>query len=78
MSKKIPNFEKSLEELEVIVQALEDGDLSLEDSLKTFERGIALTRSCQNALEDAEQRVSILLEKNGETRSEAFDTTDLD
>lgn len=71
--KKTPNFESSLEELEDIVQALENGDLSLEESLKTFERGIKLTRKCQSALEEAEQRVSILLEQNGETESQPFE-----
>lgn len=75
-SKKAPNFEKSLEELEGIVHALEDGELSLEESLKTFERGINLTRQCQSALEDAEQRVNVLIEENGETRTEPFESED--
>ena len=72
--KKAPNFEKSLEELESIVSALENGDLDLEASLKTFESGIKLTRNCQQALRDAEQKVHILLEEDGETKSEPFDT----
>ena len=71
--KKSPNFEKSLEELESIVTALENGDLDLEESLKTFEAGIKLTRNCQQALKDAEQKVSILLEEDGEVKSEPFD-----
>lgn len=75
-SKKAPNFEKSLEELEGIVHALEDGELSLEESLKTFERGINLTRQCQSALEDAEQRVNVLIEENDETRTEPFESED--
>ncbi len=54
------NFEKSLAELEQLVETMEKGDLSLEESLKNFERGVALTRACQKALEQAEQRVQIL------------------
>jgi exodeoxyribonuclease VII small subunit len=61
MSKKAtPNFEKSLQELETLVERLERGDLSLEESLKQYERGIALTRLCQQALSEAEQKVEIL------------------
>lgn len=60
-----PDFEKSLAELEEIVAGMERGDLSLEESLKQFERGIALTRSCQKALQQAEQKVEILLKKSG-------------
>ncbi|AOV17511.1 exodeoxyribonuclease VII small subunit [Acidihalobacter aeolianus] len=55
-SKKI-DFEKTLAELEALVERMEQGELSLEDSLKEFERGIALTRGCQQALADAELRV---------------------
>ncbi|MCP3869562.1 MAG: exodeoxyribonuclease VII small subunit [Gammaproteobacteria bacterium] len=55
-----PSFESSLTELESLVETLEQGDLSLEDSLKTFERGIQLTRSCQNALKQAEQKILTL------------------
>ncbi len=71
--KDSPNFEATLSELEGIVQSLETGDLSLEDSLSTFERGIALTRQCQTALQDAEQRVSILMEQDGEQVETPFD-----
>jgi len=77
-SKKTPDFETSIAELETLVQALESGDLSLEDSLKTFERGIKLTRSCQSALQEAEQRVSILIDKDGEHVAQDFDTSSLD
>ncbi|MCW8929275.1 MAG: exodeoxyribonuclease VII small subunit [Gammaproteobacteria bacterium] len=56
------NFESSLNELEKLVDALENGDLSLEQSLQDFERGIHLTRACQSALTDAQQKVQILLE----------------
>ncbi len=58
------NFEASLNELEKLVGALESGDLNLEQSLQDFERGIHLTRSCQSALTDAQQKVKILLENN--------------
>ena len=57
-------FEATLAELDSIVEQLENGDLPLEDSLKYFERGISLAREGQSKLTQAEQRVSILLEKN--------------
>lgn len=60
-----PDFEKALTELEQIVERMEQGELSLDESLKQFERGIALTRSCQSALQQAEQKVEILLRKSG-------------
>ena len=55
------DFEKSLTELEQLVNLMEQGDLSLEESLKHFERGVVLTRACQKALAEAEQKVQILL-----------------
>ena len=61
------NFEKALENLEEIVSSMESGELTLEDSLKAFETGIKLTRECQTALKDAEQKVRVLLNENGET-----------
>ena len=64
-SKSRPNFEASLKELEELVERLERGDQSLESSLKDFERGVELTRNCQTALQDAEQRVEQLIEKGG-------------
>lgn len=60
-----PDFERSLAELEAIVEKLEQGDLSLDESLQQFERGVQLTRSCQQALKQAEQKVEILLRKSG-------------
>lgn len=63
--KKKPGFEQSLNELQTLVERLESGDLSLEESLSTFEQGISLTRECQSALQDAEQRIHVLLEQNG-------------
>jgi exodeoxyribonuclease VII small subunit len=59
------DFERSLAELEAIVEKLEEGDLSLDDSLRHFERGVQLTRSCQNALKQAEQKVEMLLKRSG-------------
>lgn len=58
------DFEKSLRELEQLVEAMERGDLTLEESLKRFERGIALTRACQQALAKAEQKVQILTQNS--------------
>ena len=68
------NFEEALEELERLVSAMEEGELSLEDSMKAFEKGIKLTRECQTALQKAEQKVQILLNESGETQ--AFDVKD--
>lgn len=68
-----PDFEKSLEELETLVARLEEGDLPLEDALAQFERGIGLTRQCQKALADAEQKVEILVEKSGQLDAEPFE-----
>ena len=65
-------FESSMEELEKLVEQMEQGDISLEESLKAFERGIKLTRTCQQALQEAEQKVQILLEKNGQHTLEPF------
>lgn len=59
------DFERSLAELEAIVDKLEQGELSLDDSLRHFERGVQLTRSCQNALKQAEQKVEMLLKRSG-------------
>ncbi|MDP7537580.1 MAG: exodeoxyribonuclease VII small subunit [Methylococcales bacterium] len=71
--KNITQFEETLGALEVLVEQLEKGDLSLEESLKSFEQGVKLTRACQTALQDAEQKVQILLEKNGTEQLEKFD-----
>jgi exodeoxyribonuclease VII small subunit len=79
MAKKIPektDFETSLKELESLVETMEKGDLSLEDSLGHFERGVQLSRACQQALKDAEQKVEILMKKSGHDAIEAFDSED--
>ncbi|MCM2321181.1 MAG: exodeoxyribonuclease VII small subunit [Pseudomonas sp.] len=65
--KAAPDFEQSLTELQTLVERLESGELSLEDSLAAFEQGIRLTRECQGALSQAEQKVQILLGESGET-----------
>lgn len=70
------NFEKSLEELEKLVERMEKGELSLEDSLQCFESGIELARTCQAALRMAEQKVEKLIERNGQTESVPFDEQD--
>ena len=58
------DFESALKELENLVSKMEDGELSLDDSLKAFERGIELTRSCQSSLEKAELRIQMLTEND--------------
>jgi len=73
---KAPDFEKALAELETVVERLEKGDLSLENSLKNFVRGVALARSCQSALNNAQQRVEKLIEENGQLSFEPFDKPD--
>lgn len=60
-TKKTPNLEKAMGELEQIVEQLEEGELTLEKSLAQFEKGVKLSRECQQALTDAEQKVQILL-----------------
>ena len=67
------HFEQSLQELEKLVERMEKGDLSLEESLKDFERGVALTRSCQEALKTAEQKVQQLIQQNGKSLLAPFD-----
>lgn len=75
MAKKsaLPDFEAALTELEKIIEKMESGEQTLEDSLKSFQRGIELTRTCQQGLKEAEQRVEKLLAENGEARIEPLD-----
>ena len=70
------DFESTIAELENLVNELEQGDISLEDSLKKFERGIELTRTCQKALQEAEQKVKMLVEKNNADGLVDVDTED--
>jgi len=67
-------FEKSLKELEQLVEKMEQGDIGLEESLKHFEKGVQLTKACQKALQEAEQKVNILLEKNGQLELAKFES----
>lgn len=67
------NFEKALQELEQLVEKMESGNPGLEESLKYFERGVALTRSCQQALAQAEQKIQILLQQDGKEELQNFD-----
>ncbi|MBK5965483.1 exodeoxyribonuclease VII small subunit [Thiocystis minor] len=71
-----PSFEQALNELESVVDALEKGEMTLEDSLAAFERGIGLTRVCQQALDTAEQRVRILTDARPEAEPEPFEPHD--
>lgn len=66
------NFEEALGNLETLVESMEQGDLSLEESLKAFEQGIRLTRECQQALEQAEQKVELLVKAGDLPQSEPF------
>ena len=76
-AKKTINLEKSLADLEALVEELESGDLPLEQAMKKFEDGIKLTRSCQAALKEAEQRVEILLaNEGGDASLETFQPDD--
>lgn len=71
--KVAPDFEQSLTDLQQLVERLESGELSLEDSLSCFEQGIRLTRDCQAALGQAEQKVQLLLERDGELQQVPFE-----
>ena len=77
MSKKeprTPDFEQALAELEAVVERLEHGELPLEQALTQFERGMALARSCQDALKQAEQKVEILLARSMQAEPVTIET----
>jgi len=74
MAKTTFHFEQSLAELESLVERMESGEMSLEDSLKAFEQGIKYTRDCQNALAKAEQKVQLLLQKNDQMEAQPFNS----
>lgn len=78
MSKKnsMPDFEAALAELERLVEKMESGDQSLEDALQSFQRGIELTRTCQQALKNAEQRVERLVKSNDRLVTETLDVNE--
>ena len=71
--KKAIDFEQQLENLEALVESLESGGLSLDDSLKSFEQGIKVARDCQQALKQAEQKVELLMRQGDELVSQPFD-----
>ena len=66
------NFEKNMSDLENIVTELEKGDLNLDESISKFEEGIKISKQCTKILEDAEKKITILLEKDGEVKEENF------
>jgi len=66
------SFEESLEELETLVEKLERGQLTLDESLETFERGMKLARLCSQKLTKADSKIEQLIEENGEWKSEPF------
>ena len=71
MSKE--NFEESMKALETIVNELENGNLNLDESVKKFEEGMKIAKQCNKILENAEKKITILLEKDGELKEEEFD-----
>jgi exodeoxyribonuclease VII small subunit len=72
MSKTSNNFEENMQGLENIVQELEKGDLNLEESIKKFEKGIELSKKCNEILEDAEKKITILIKKEDKIEEEAM------
>jgi exodeoxyribonuclease VII small subunit len=73
---KAIDFEQQLKNLEDLVASLESGDLSLEDSMKSFEQGIKVARECQRALKEAEQKVEILTRQGDELVSSHYNPED--
>ena len=71
MSKEI-KFEEGMEKLEQIANELEKGNLDLDESVKKFEEGMKIAKQCNNILENAEKKITILLEKDGEVKEENF------
>ena len=68
------NFEESMKKLETIVTELENGNLNLDESVKKYEEGMKIAKQCNNILEDAEKKITILLEEDGELKEEKFET----
>lgn len=69
---KEKNFEESMQELEKIVQELENNNLNLDESVKKFEEGMEISKKCNKILEEAEKKITILLENNGEIEEKDF------
>lgn len=76
MNDMAKNFESSIKELEEIAEKLSDGEVSLDEAIELFENGMKLSKSCQKMLEDAEKKVNILLEKDGEMKKQSFESED--
>jgi exodeoxyribonuclease VII small subunit len=76
VKKKAADFEQSLNALEALVNKMEQGDMTLEESLQAFATGIQLTRECQTRLAEAEQKVSLLIEQQGQITLTEFDASD--
>ena len=72
MSKKESNFEELIEKLEEITNKLEKEQLSLDESVKLFEEGMQISRECNSKLEDAEKKITILINQNNEIKEENF------
>ena len=70
---KEKSFEENINDLENIVTELEKGDLNLDESMKKFEEGMKISRDCTKILEEAEKKITILLEKDGEIEEENFE-----
>lgn len=68
------SFEEQMEQLEEIVEELEKGELSLEDSVSKFEQGIKISKECNKTLEEAEKKITILVNQEGEMKEENFET----
>lgn len=75
-SSPVAEFEASMNALEDLVAKMEDGEMSLEDSLAAYERGVGLYRNCQQALEQAELRVRLLSDPANPEQAKPFDTND--
>ena len=70
------NFEESMKKLETIVEELENGNLNLDESVQKFEDGMKIAKQCNNMLEDAEKKITILLENGGELKEENFEANE--
>ena len=68
------SFEEQMENLEKIVGELEKGDLNLDDSVEKFEEGIKISKECNKILQEAEKKITMLVNDNGETKEENFET----
>lgn len=73
---KEKNFEESMQELEKIVQELENNNLNLDESVKKFEEGMIISKKCNEMLENAEKKITILLEKEGKISEEEFNVNE--